>query len=138
MRRSQSSDAPSADAAGARPTKKEALAERVEKASRVWVLEAIRKKLADTLSGPDLEMVVLDYFPALGHDHRRRLSKLYAWKEKKSKISWGAQTVDHETITAAAIQALKAAGLNRHLAREKRLPLLTEGRGAILGYRGHK
>ncbi len=56
--------------------KKEALAERVEKQSRVRVLEAIRKKLPDALSRPDLEMVALDYFRRLGHDNHRRLSKL--------------------------------------------------------------
>ena len=95
--------------------KKEALAERVEKLSRVRILEAIRKKLPDALSRPDLEMVALDYFRRLGHDNHRRLSKLYAWEEKKSKTSWGAQTVDYEKIAAAAIQAMKAADLNRFL-----------------------
>jgi hypothetical protein len=57
--------------------KKEALADRVEKLSRVRVLEAIRKKLPDALSRLDLEMVALDYFRRLGHDNHRRLSKLY-------------------------------------------------------------
>src|SRR5207245_347250 len=52
--------------------KKEALAERVEKLSRVRILEAIRKKLPDVLSRPDLEMVALDYFRRLGHDSQRR------------------------------------------------------------------
>ena len=75
--------------------KKEALAARVEKLSRVRILEAIRKRLPDVLSRSDLEMVALDYFRRLGHDNHRRLSKLYAWKEKKSKNSWGAQTVDY-------------------------------------------
>ena len=59
--------------------KKEALAERVEKHSRVRILDAIRKKLPDTLTRPDLEMVAVDYFRRLGHDNHRRLSKLYAW-----------------------------------------------------------
>jgi len=95
--------------------KKEALAERVEKLSRVRVLAAIRKKLPDALSRPDLEMVALDYFQRLGHDNHRRLSKLYAWEEKKSKTSWGAQTVDYEKIAAAAVLAMKAADLNRFL-----------------------
>jgi len=95
--------------------KKEALAERVEKLSRVRILEAIRKKLPDALSRPDLEMVALDYFRRLGHDNHRRLSKLYAWEEKKSKTSWGAQTVDYEKIAAAAVQAMKTADLNRLL-----------------------
>jgi hypothetical protein len=95
--------------------KKEALAERVEKLSRVRILDAIRKKLPDVLSRPDLEMVVLDYFRRLGHDNHRRLSKLYAWEEKKSKTSWGAQTVDYEKIAMAAVQAMKTAEVHRFL-----------------------
>jgi ParB family transcriptional regulator, chromosome partitioning protein len=95
--------------------KKEALAERVEKLSRVRILEAIRKKLPDVLSRPDLEMVALDYFRRLGHDNHRRLSKLYAWEEKKSKASWGGETVDYEKIAAAAVQAMKTAEFNRFL-----------------------
>src|SRR5438067_8828066 len=95
--------------------KKEALAERVEKQLRVRVLEAIRKKLPDVLSRPDLEMVALDYFRRLGHDNHRRLSKLYAWEETKSKTSWGAQSVDYEKIAAAALQAMKPADLHRFL-----------------------
>jgi len=90
------------------------VAERVQKQSRVRVLGAIRKKLPDVLSRPDLEMVALDYFRRLGHDNHRRLSKLYAWEKKKSKTSWGAQAVDYEKITAA-VQAMKAADLNRFL-----------------------
>ena len=95
--------------------KKEALAERVEKLSRVRVLEAIRKKLPDVLSRPDLKMVALDYFQRLGHDNHRRLSKLYAWEGKKSKTSWGAETVDYEKIAAPAVQAMNAADVNRFL-----------------------
>src|SRR5215467_9064601 len=95
--------------------KKEALAERVEKLSRVRILEAIRKKLPDALSRLDLEMVALDYFRRLGHDNHRRLSKLYAWEEKKGKASWGGETVDYEKIATAAVQAMKAADLNRFL-----------------------
>jgi ParB family chromosome partitioning protein len=96
--------------------KKEVLAERVEKLSRVRVLEAIRKKLPDVLSRPDLEMVALDYFRRLGHDNHRRLSKLYAWEKKESKTSWGAQTVDYEKIAAATLQAMTAADLHRFFA----------------------
>ncbi len=95
--------------------KKEALAERVEKLSRVRVLEAIRRKLPDVLSRHDLEMVVLDYFRRLGHVNHRRLSKLYAWEEKKSKTSWGTETVDYEKIAAAAAQAMKTADIHRFL-----------------------
>jgi hypothetical protein len=95
--------------------KKEALAERVEKLSRVRILEAIRTKLPDNLSRPDLEMVALDYFRRLGHDNHRRLSKLYAWEEKKSRTSWGGETVDYEKIAALAVHAMKGADLNRFL-----------------------
>src|SRR5213080_2154330 len=102
--------------------KKEALAERVEKLSRVRVLEAIRMKLPDALSRPDLEMVALDYFRRLGHDNHRRLSKFYAWEEKKSKTSWGVQTVDYEKIAAAAVQAMKGAAVRRILQENKQPP----------------
>ena len=95
--------------------KKEALAERVEKLSRVRILEAIRKKLPDALSRPDLEMVAFDYFRRLGHDNHRRLCKVYAWEEKKSKTSWGAQAVDYEKIAAAAVEAMTAADVHRFL-----------------------
>jgi hypothetical protein len=60
-------------------------------------------------------MVALDYFRRLGHDNHRRLSKLYAWQEKKSKSSWGAQVVDYEKLATAAVQRMKAAGFNRFL-----------------------
>ncbi len=95
--------------------KKEVLAERVEKQSRIRILDAIRKKLPDVLSRPDLEMVALDYFRRLGHDNHRRLCKVYGWEEKKSKASWGAQIVEYEKIAAAAVQAMTAADLHRFL-----------------------
>jgi hypothetical protein len=79
----------------------------------VRVLEAIRKKLPDALPRPDLEMVALDYFRRLGHDNHRRVSKLYAWEENKSKTSWGAETVDYEKIAASAVQTMKVADVNR-------------------------
>src|SRR6266851_3333971 len=95
--------------------KKEALAGRVEKLSRVRIPEAILKKLPDVLSRPDLEMAVLDYFRRLGHDNHRRLCKVYGWEEKKSKSSWGVQIVEYEKIAEAAVQAMTAADLHRFL-----------------------
>ena len=92
---------------------RELLAERVEKQTRVRVLDAIRKKLPDVLARPDLEMVALDYFRRLGHDNHRRVSKLYAWEEKKSKTSWGGQAVDYEKIAAATVEAMNAADIGR-------------------------
>ena len=94
---------------------KELLAERVEKQTRVRILDAIRKKLPEALSRPDLEMVALDYFRRLGHDNHRRVSKLYAWEEKKSKTSWGGQAVDYAKIAAAAVLAMKTADVHRFL-----------------------
>src|SRR6267143_3010799 len=73
MRRSQSRDALSADAAGASSTQE----------GSTW------------------------------RTHREAVPPLYAWEEKKSKTSWGAQTVDYEKIAAAAVQAMKAADLSR-------------------------
>jgi len=58
-------------------------------------------------------MVALDYFRRLGHDNHRRLSKLYTWEEKKSKTSWGAETVDYEKIATDAVQSMKTADLSR-------------------------
>jgi len=60
-------------------------------------------------------MVALDYFRRLGHDNHRRLSKVYAWQEKKSKTSLGSQTVDYEKIAATAVQAMTAADVHRFL-----------------------
>jgi hypothetical protein len=62
-----------------------------------------------------LEVVALDYFRRLRHDNHRRLSKLYAWEERKSKTSWGAEAVDYEKIASAAVQAMSAADIHRFL-----------------------
>jgi hypothetical protein len=37
------------------------------------------------------------------------------WEEKKSKTSWGAETVDYEKIATAGVQAMKTADLYRFL-----------------------
>jgi ParB family transcriptional regulator, chromosome partitioning protein len=85
---------------------KELLAERIEKQTRVRILGAIRKKLPATLSRPDLEMAALDYFERLGHDNHRRLCRVYGWEEKKTKASWGGNTVDYKTIAGKAIREM--------------------------------
>ncbi len=94
---------------------KELLAERVEKLTRIRVLDAIRKKLPDTLARPDLEMAALDYYRRLGHDNHRRLCRVYGWQEKEAKASSGGATVDFETITATAVGKMNSADLNRFL-----------------------
>ena len=100
---------------GRKPLLDKAEIERVEKQTRVRILDAIRTKLPETLSRPDLEMVALDYFRRLGHDNHRRVSKLYAWEEKKSKTSWGGQAVDYEKIATAAVLTMKTADVHRFL-----------------------
>jgi ParB family chromosome partitioning protein len=85
---------------------KELLAERVEKESRVRILNAIRKKLPATLTRPDLEMAALDYFERLGHDNHRRLCRVYGSEEKKTKASWGGSTVDHRTVAEKAVRGM--------------------------------
>ena len=79
---------------------------------------AQRKSLKNIPGGEDAfdpEMVALDYFRRLGDDNHRRLSKLSAWEEKKSKASSRAQIVDYEKIAAAAVERMKTADLNRFL-----------------------
>jgi ParB family transcriptional regulator, chromosome partitioning protein len=86
---------------------KELLAERVEKQTRVRILNAIRKKLPATLTRPDLEMAALDYFERLGHDNHRRLCRVYGWAEKKAKASLGGSAVDYKTIGEKAVREMK-------------------------------
>ena len=95
--------------------RKEKLAERVEKQSRVRILDSIRKKLPDSLTRPDIEMVALDYFGRLGHDGQRRLANIYEWEEKKTKAAWGGETADYAKIGANAIEAMNATHLQRFL-----------------------
>ena len=85
---------------------KELLAERIEKQTRIRILDAVRKKLPPTLSRPDLEMVALDYFERLGHDNHRRLCRVYGWEEKKTKAAWGGSTVDYKTIADKAVRGM--------------------------------
>jgi ParB family chromosome partitioning protein len=94
---------------------KELLAERVEKRTRVRLLEAVRKKMPGTLAHPDLEMAALDYFRRLGHDNHRRLCHVYGWQEKKAKAAWGGMTVDYEAIAGKAVREMKAHDLQRFL-----------------------
>lgn len=86
---------------------KEALAERIEKQTRVRILDAIREKLPAILSRADMEMAALDYFQRLGHDNHRRLCRAYGWEEKKTKASWGGTTVDYQNIAGKAVREMK-------------------------------
>lgn len=92
---------------------KELLAERIEKQSRVYILDAIRKKLPGSFSRPDHEMAALDYFRRLGHDNHRRLCRVYGWEEKKTKAAWGGTTVDYEAIAGKATREMNAQDLQR-------------------------
>jgi ParB family chromosome partitioning protein len=94
---------------------KELLAERVEKQTRVRILESIRKKLPEAFARPDLEMTALDYFRRLGHDNHRRLCRVYGWEEKKAKAAWGGMTIDYEAIAGKAVREMKAHDLQRFL-----------------------
>ncbi len=94
---------------------KEALAERVEKETRLRVLGVIRKKLPAVLSRPDMEMAALDYFLRLGHDNQRRLCRAYAWEEKKTKSAYGTETANYANIAALGVRAMNLADLHRFL-----------------------
>ena len=93
--------------------RKLALTIRVQKESRSRILQAIRQKLPPGLARADFEMVALDYFRRLGHDNHHRLFQFYTWDEKKTKASWGGNTVDHEKLAEARIRAMTVADLNR-------------------------
>ena len=60
-------------------------------------------------------MVALDYFKRLGHDNHHRLFQAYGWEEKKTKTSWGGNSVDHEKLAQAQIRSMTGADLNRFL-----------------------
>jgi ParB family chromosome partitioning protein len=85
---------------------KELLAERIEKESRVRILNAVRKKLPTTLSRSDLEMAVLDYFERLGHDNHRRACRVYGWEERKTKAAYGGTCVDYKVIAQKAVRGM--------------------------------
>ena len=85
---------------------KELLAERIEKESRIKILNAVREKLPTTLSRSDLEMAVLDYFERLGHDNHRRLCRVHGWEERKTKAAWGGSCVDYKVIAQKAVRGM--------------------------------
>jgi ParB family chromosome partitioning protein len=85
---------------------KEVLAERIEKLTRVRILEAIRKKLPAALFLFELEMIALDYFERLGHDNHRRLCRFYGWEEKKTKTSWGGNCVNYKDLARKSVGAM--------------------------------
>ncbi len=95
--------------------RKLALAVRVQKESHSRILQAVRQKLPPALARTDFEMVALDYFRRLGHDNHHRLFQAYGWEEKKTRTSWGGNTVDHEKLAEARIRAMTTAELNRFL-----------------------
>ena len=94
---------------------KDLLAERIEKQTRVRILNAIRKKLPATPSRPDLEMAALDYFERLGHDNHRRVCRVYGWEEKKTKASWGGNAVDYKTIAGKAVRGMSTQEVHHFL-----------------------
>ena len=95
--------------------RKLALAVRVQKESRSRILHAVRQKLPRALARTDFEMVALDYFRRLGHDNHHRLFQVYGWEEKKTKTSWGGNSVDHEKLAQARIRTMTATDLNRFM-----------------------
>ena len=95
--------------------RKIAFVARVQKESRHRILQAVRQKLPGDLARADFEMVALDYFERLGHDNHHRLFQVYGWEEKKTKTSWGGNSVDHEKLAQAQIRSMTGADLNRFL-----------------------
>lgn len=102
--------------------RKLALAVRVQKESRLRILQTVRQKLPSALTRADFEMVALDYFRRLGHDNHHRLFQVYGWEEKKTKTSWGGSTVNHEKLAEARIHAMTTAELHRFLITCSQVP----------------
>jgi ParB/RepB/Spo0J family partition protein len=94
---------------------KEALAERIERQTRIRILNAIRKKCSGTLPRLDFEMAALDYFERLGHDNHRRLCRVYGWEEKKTRASWGGSTVDYKAIVGKAMPEMSTPEIHHFL-----------------------
>jgi hypothetical protein len=94
---------------------KEALAERIERQTRIRILNAIRKKRSGTPPRLDFEMTALDYFERLGHDNHRRLCRVYGWEEIKTKASWGGSTVDYKAIAGKAIPKMSTSEIHHFL-----------------------
>jgi ParB family chromosome partitioning protein len=95
--------------------RKLALVVRIQKEARSRILKAVREKLPAALARADFEMAAQDYFRRLGHDNHHRLFQVYGWEEKKTKSSWGGNTVDHEKLAEARIHAMTRTELNRFL-----------------------
>ncbi len=93
--------------------RKLALAIRVQKQSRSRILQAVREKLPRAFARADFEIVALDYFRRLGHDNHHRLFQVYGWEEKKTKTSWGGNSIDHEKLAEDRVRAMTTAELNR-------------------------
>ncbi len=95
--------------------RKIALAARVQKESRQRILQAVRQRLPGDLSRADFEMIALDYFRRLGHDNHHRLFQVYGWEQKKTKTSWGGNSVDYEKLAQTQIRSMTTADVNRFL-----------------------
>lgn len=95
--------------------RKLAFAVRVQKESRSRILQAARQKLPCALARADFEMVALDYLRRLGQDKHHRLFQVYGWEEKKTKTSWGGNSVDHEKLAQGRVRTMTAADLNRFM-----------------------
>src|SRR5229473_4905706 len=113
MRRSQSRDSLSADTAGAIPTQEgspcRARREAVACAcSRSHPQEVARRPLPARLGDGRPRLL-----PALGTRQSSPSLQALGMGREEDKTSWGAQIVDYEKIATAALQAMKAADLNR-------------------------
>ncbi len=69
--------------------RKTALAVRIQKESRLRILQVVRQKLPSALARADFEMVALDYFRRLGHDNHHRVFRVYGGREEDQDfVGW--------------------------------------------------
>jgi ParB family chromosome partitioning protein len=93
---------------------KEIKAQKVQKAYRLTLLNAVRAKLPTAINRVDLEMVANSTFDRIGHDNRRRVFAVYGWEEKKTK-GIHSDYVDHKKIAATNIAAMSVSDIGKFL-----------------------
>jgi ParB family chromosome partitioning protein len=106
--------------------------QRVEKAFRWELLDAVKAKLRKEPRKEDLLMVALTEYRTMGHDNRRRVFKAYKWEEKKTKSRYGGEHVDYETLAGQHLEKMSASELFHFLiigtlARDAYIPGYSSG-----------
>jgi ParB family transcriptional regulator, chromosome partitioning protein len=94
--------------------KKQREALRIQQEYRKRLLEEVYKRVPAAPTRHELGLVALRYFEQLGHDGQNRISKYFAWEEKKANGKSGGYT-DYPKLASPKLGAMTAAELGRFL-----------------------